>query len=96
MGYYISEGPNIGKAKYLIETYGAIECPFPPTRYSQVPKDKAIICVVLNASMGFDAAAYAFNDEELNRFQYRPDDQRPRRWLLMNRDKVRELTGFRE
>jgi len=75
MGYYINktskgvELPSSDKADYLILD-GAVEVP---------AKFQAnLICVVENPA--FDAAAYAYSENEFNAFNY--PDGRPKRWLV--------------
>ena len=92
MGYYINE-PKMGarfKAATLVEEYGAEQTlPTPP---SNVPPDKALVCVVENGL--FDAAAFVFSDREYHEV-IRPDG-RPRTWLLMDRAWVVMVTGYKE
>lgn len=88
MGYYI-QGPTFGKADFIINEWGAkliIGSPvWPP------PTAKALICVVQNPF--FDAAAYAFDEDEFAAFND-PGDPRPRKWLLMSEAKAKELTKY--
>jgi hypothetical protein len=93
MGYYINETKNgplgaLGKADRIIQDENAIELHFPPPIF---PQDKAVICVVSNGP--FDAAAFAYSEEEMDYFND-PNDYRPKRWLLMNLDRARFLTGY--
>ena len=92
MGYYINE-PKMEaryKADALFSVYGAE--PTSPTPPSEVPPDKALVCVVENGL--FDAAAFVFNDREYIDF-IRPDGRR-RTWLLMDRAWVVKVTGYAE
>jgi hypothetical protein len=66
MGYYIEVPKNLNKAQQIQELYGALEIPR-PKNLSYLPADKAIICVVQNGM--FDAAAYCYNDGELEAFK---------------------------
>lgn len=91
MGFYIETGKNFGKAEYLIQHHGAQPLAAPPA-WSDIPEGKCVVCVVANPA--FEAAAYAFDANELNRFA-NPADRRPRRWLLMNTALVRTLVGLK-
>jgi hypothetical protein len=91
MGYYIDVPPLIGKVKYLCEMYDARE--IEPVEPSALPPDQALVCVVLNiGDVDFDAAAYVFDDAEFEEFR-RPEP-RPKRWLLMNKRLVEELSRY--
>ncbi len=103
MGYYI-EGPARGKASFLVGTYGAIRTPKHECEQHLLSAQhnggvdilngaKAVVCVVDNGI--FDAAGYAFNYEEFKAFTL-PSDPRPKEFLLMDKAKVHELTGYRE
>jgi len=92
MGYYI-EGPALGKAPYIVETYGGEVLKNPPISITDVPEDKAIICVVNNGP--FEAAGYCFSDRELQAFSS-STDPRPRVWMVMDKEKAEELTGYAE
>jgi hypothetical protein len=91
MGWYI-QGPNLGKALHIVEAYGG-EIIEPPKEFSEVPEDKALICVVSNGP--FDAAAYCYNEDEFLAFSdvY---DHRVKCWLTMDKKKAEELSGFKQ
>ena len=96
MGYYINESapgknlPFVGKAPVLIKECKAVESyPVPP---SQLPDDRALVCVVLNGP--FDAAALIFDDREYQDFSS-SSDHRPKTWLTMDRAKAYELAGYK-
>ena len=94
MGYYIETPHNKGKAEQLVELYGARIVPNRP-EFKDIKPSEAIICVVQNAM--FDAAGFAYDQRELDAFArdfHGP--QRLRTWLLMDRAKACELTGFEE
>lgn len=96
MGYYI-EVPNVkGKAQQVIDIHGAELLERAPLSLSDIPPDKAVICVVDNGP--FEAAGFCYNEKELQDF-VAPDyfqPQRPRQWLLMDRSKACKLTGYKE
>jgi hypothetical protein len=93
MGYYIEVPQNKGKAQQLVELHGARILDKKPS-FNEVAADKAIICVMDNGP--WEAAAYAYNERELERFA-EPDSvgpQRPRVWLIMDRTLTHKLTGY--
>ena len=92
MGYYIEVPEVKGKAQQIVDIHGAELLERVPLSVGDVPEDKAIICVVDNGP--FEAAAFAYNDMELREFA-RPDP-RPKAWLLMDRAKACELTGYKD
>ena len=91
MGYYIQTPHNKGKAKYIAEKYGGTIVDTPPS-FENISPDKAIICVVDNG--GFEAAGFCFSQSELHDFSY--FDGRPRTWVIIDRKKACELTGYVE
>lgn len=86
MGYYVQTPENLRKAEQLVQLYGAN--PIEPPKKFDPPKDMMLICVVCNGL--FDAAAICFDEAEFEEFSSL--DERARSWLLMDRDKVLELT----
>lgn len=85
MGYYIeTPGQSILKARYLQQHHNAeLASPsWPP------PEGKVLVCVVQNGL--FDAAAIAYDKEEMHAFD-RPSDMRPKTWLLLPRETVIKL-----
>ena len=96
MGYYI-QGPNKGKAQFLVEQYGAkfLSALDIPYEYSSIPGDKAVIVVIDNGS--FEAAALCYSNgefEELVNFDI-VDDPRPRKILMMDKELAYKLAGFK-
>lgn len=91
MGYYI-QGPTTGKAPFLVSEYDAKIIPQPKS-FSEIPGDKALIVVVKNPL--FEAAGYCFDEKEFEDFSY-PDDIRPKKWLIMDKKRAQELSGFEE
>jgi hypothetical protein len=93
MGYYINQttkqhlGP-LNKADALVDDEEAIELPFAPDEF---PTDRAIICVVNNGS--FEAAGFAYDKREMDSFND-PDDWRPKRWLVMDLETAKKLSGY--
>lgn len=72
MGYYIQTNGSKGKASYLVATHNATVLPEAPN-WADVPKDKAVVCVVDNGI--FEAAGYAYSASELSYFNS-PSDYR--------------------
>ena len=91
MGYYIQVPKNKGKAQQIVELHGGQIVSRPPT-FEDITPDEAIICVVDNGH--YEAAAFAFNQDKL--YVLTHADGRPRTWVIMNRRKACELTGYRE
>ena len=54
--------------------------------------DKAVIIVVNNGP--FEAAGFAYNQGEFEAFT-QADDHRPRQFVVMDRAKAKELTGYK-
>ena len=94
MGYYIEVPENHNKAQQLVGIYGAQIIPR-PSKFTDIPEDKALICVVSN--LNFDAAGYCFNEHEFEAFKKDVHVfQRPRTWVLMDKAKAIKLSGFGE
>lgn len=88
MGMYI-QGPAKGKAEALVDLgvaeailFGTI-----PKTLADLPAGKSLVCVVDNGH--FDAAAYMYSEQEYKDWQ-RPEDKRPKRWLFVDTDYVKE------
>ena len=90
MGYYIQTDKPTGKAQQLMEIPGTTTLPFMP-QWSEIPADKALVCVVQNGP--FDAAALAYSEKELEAFSL-PNDLRPKTWLLMDKENAHKLAGY--
>lgn len=78
MGYYINvtnKGEQLPATGKLYALLGDGAKPIkPPTEW--IPN---LVCVVEN--YGFDAAAYAFDEKEMNAFKY--PDERQKTWLIV-------------
>ncbi len=93
MGYYIEVPKNKGKAQQIVELHGGRILLFAPV-WEDVNSDEAIIVVVDNGP--FEAAGFCYDKREFEEFKA-PDSygfQRPRTWLMMNREKACKLTGY--
>jgi hypothetical protein len=92
MGYYIQARCNIGKADIICEEHGAIKIPQPKS-FKDVSEKDGLICVVSNGP--FEAAGFCFDEREFREFSD-PKDDRPKTWLLMERAKAEQLSGYKE
>lgn len=90
MGFYI-EGPVTSKAQFIVSEYDGKIIPQPKS-FSDVPADKALICVVDNGP--FEAAGYCFGEREFECFSS-PRDIRERTWVIMDKAKAEKLTGYK-
>lgn len=91
MGYYIEVPESKDKARQIVELYGGRIVPSAPS-FEDITPDEAIICVVDNGP--FEAAGFAYSQREL--YVFSELDGRPRMWVIMDRKKVCELTGYEE
>jgi hypothetical protein len=89
MGYYI-QGPAKCKAQYIVSEYDG-EIIAEPKYFNMLPVDKALVCVVDNGA--WEAAGYCHNEKEFNMFA-NPRDRRPRKWLIIDKNKAIELAGY--
>jgi len=91
MGFYI-QGPTKNKAAFIIVNYGG-KIIAPPEKFSDIPKDVGLICVVDNGA--FEAAAFVYDEKEFEAFGSSSDsDFRPRTWMTMKREDAIKLTGY--
>lgn len=93
MGYYVEVPLHKDKAQQIVDLYqGEIVDREIAKGYIGNPT-KAIIVVVNNGH--FEAAGFAFNESEYKAFTLPPDrDPRPRKFVVMDRKKAKELTGY--
>jgi hypothetical protein len=90
MGFQIP-GPTTGKVQYLIDMYQAVVLDRPPRNFTEIPDHQAIICVV--DTIQYEVASYAFSRQEFSLLDDR-SDFRKRTWLLMEKARANELSGF--
>jgi hypothetical protein len=94
MGYYIQTPQDVLKAEYLINHENAVRITEQEARdLVKSGGDEGVVVVVSNAI--FEAAAYTFSPEEFSAFTM-PDDDRPRKFLKMDRGRIHELTRYKE
>lgn len=93
MGYYIECEHPVGKAMQICRDHGAERSTWAECRevVQNATSDKAVIVVVNNGM--FEAAGFAFDVDEFKAFTL-PDDERPRSFLIMDRKKAEELSGY--
>jgi hypothetical protein len=93
MGFYLETPKYKNKAKQLIKMYDAREVRMEEALDAIYDNKYAVICVISNPN--FDAAAFCYDLKEFRRFNH-VDDDRPRRWLIIeDRDMVDELSGYK-
>lgn len=90
MGHYI-QGPNLGKAKMLIDQHHGTLTLNPPTNFQDIPDGKALIVVVDNGP--FEAASHLYNEQEFNYWMKLSihDDKRPRIYILIDKTDAEKL-----
>lgn len=90
MGFYI-QGPSTSKAPFIVSEYDG-KIISEPNNFEDIDSNKALICVVNNGA--WDAAAYCHCARE---FEYFIDasDPRPKTWLIMDKNKAEELSGYK-
>jgi hypothetical protein len=90
MGFQIP-GPTNGKVQYLVERYQAEVLDRAPRNFDEVPEYRAIICVI--DTRDYEVASYAFSRQELSLLDDH-SDFRKRTWLLIDKTKANQLSGF--
>lgn len=92
MGYYI-QGPALGKTEFIISEYGAREVIQEEARevvYNST--DEGVVCIIDNTV--FEAAGFCYDPAEFAAFA-EDASGRPKRWLVMDRKKAAELSGYK-
>jgi hypothetical protein len=90
MGFQIP-GPTRGKVQYLVDTYQAVVLDRAPSDFDKISDHQAIICVI--DTLQYEVASYAFSRQELS-FLDDHSDFRKRTWLLMDKTKANQASGF--
>lgn len=92
MGYYIQCDKPRNKAQQIAEKLDGIEISRDEAEMIIKEQLGAVICVVDNGP--FEAAAYIYNLDEFRQFS-RPEDNRPKTWLVVNNiEEIHRLTGY--
>jgi hypothetical protein len=91
MGFYVETGQAKGKAKYLVDNYGAQLLEESPVSLLDLEVDQGLVCVIDNGI--FEVAAHCYSDYELNEFRF-DGAMRPRLWLTMDKDILEKLSGY--
>lgn len=92
MGWYINEIngediPSLRKVQFILENAPDAKIIDPPTEWQE-----GLVCVVHNGA--FDAAGYAFDEDEMRVFLAPDYDvQRPRTWMIV--PNAKEYTGYK-
>ena len=92
MGYYIQASSTHGKAEFIAKEYAGTLLPNPPGNFCDIPNDKALVVAFCNGP--FEAAGVAFDEREFNVF-LNPKDYRPKKFVLIDLEKAKELTGYK-
>jgi len=90
MGFQI-RGPTKGKVQYFVDTYHAVILDGPPLNFHDIPDRQALICIV--DTIQYEVASYAFSQQEFSLLDDH-SDFRKRTWLLMDKTKANQLSGF--
>ena len=88
MGEYLETGSVNNKLDDLVQKHGAVPIS-QPLRFD-TRSDMALVVVLDNVM--FQAAAWVYDQREFDDFAAL-NDGRKKSWLLMNQNKVHELTG---
>lgn len=91
MGYYIETGTLFDKAKIIASDHGGVIATFDEAKLAMKDPSKGVIVVVRNPQ--FEAAAFAYDEDEFNAFHY-GSDPRPRTYVILDRRKAEHLSGF--
>lgn len=93
MGYYIETlGHARGKAATICEEHDAVLLASADEARAAFSQGMGVVCVVSNGPI--EAAAFAYSMQELDYFDSSAMAGRSRTWLMMDRDKAEQLSGF--
>jgi len=90
MGFQIPD-PSKGKVQYLVDQYQAMGLDRPPNSFDKIPDHQAIICVI--DTLQYEVASYAYSLPEFSLLDDH-SDFRERTWLLMDKAKANQVSGF--
>lgn len=91
MGFYIECPDCKGKAKYLIDNFGAEKLVLMDQIEKSFREGHDVVCVVDNGM--FEAAAFCYSLNEINAF-CDPTDFRPKTWLKLPKGVAAKLSGY--
>jgi hypothetical protein len=91
MGYYIETKTSFNKAEIICRDYNGTKIS-KPLSFTEVPADKGLIVIVDNGM--FEAAGFCYNEREFAEFSD-PLDTRPKSWVLIDRARAEELSGYK-
>jgi len=91
MGFYI-EGPVLGKAEHIVDNLGGTAVTQEEAAQAMNDPSKGVIVVVNNQGV-FEAAAFAFSQQEFDEF-VDPSDQRPKKFVVMDRARAEAESGY--
>ncbi len=91
MGYYIETGSNHFKDVWVVKNHGGIPASLEEAKEAIQNKEKGVIVVVDNSM--FEAAAFAYDEDEFNDF-HQLSDLRPKKYVILEREKAKELSKY--
>lgn len=92
MGYYLKLAMDQHKAMQLVADHGG-KIVEPPRNLGEIPRDKALICVVENPT--FDAALLCYSEDELFASLHGLNG-RQCLYVIMDRTLAHQMAGYRE
>lgn len=90
MGYYVETEGHHQKAEKIAAEHGGTVVSFVQAKEAMNDKTKAVIVTVNNGM--FEAAGFAYDLKEFEAFT---DFARPTNFVVIDRQKAKELTGFK-
>lgn len=94
MGYYVEVPKRTGKQAQIIAMFGGTACTYDEALKEVRSGTKAVIVIVDNAYLDFEAAAYAYDLREFEAF-HDPSDHRRHDYVLLDKDMANNLTGYK-
>lgn len=92
MGYYIETVGNHNKAQTICEQEPSAKLVSRAEAEAAMVKGLGVVVVVDNGF--FEAAAFAYSEREFEEFT-RPEDRRPKQYVVMDRKRAELLSGYR-
>ena len=94
MGFYIETGTNTQKANILRQKHGATLTTVADARKTFTESPEMGVVVVVDNGF-FEAAGFAYDENEFSMFVDDPHDHRNKTILLMDRKLAEELSGYK-